>query len=119
VFWLIKGILLLAAKYKTQPPAVAEAPSVAPDSAILAALTAVVYAIVGPHQIVEIEAVERTEATSGDIAAITAAVYAIVGAHRIVNISATEPAEDDVLAITAAIYATVGSYHSLRIEAGQ
>jgi hypothetical protein len=109
LIWLVKAIKALLTKAEIVPDEVA-VPSVQPSSEHIAAVTAAVYAIVGPHRIVSIETVEPA---NDDIAAIAAAVYAVVGPHRIVAIDAEEPANDDIAAVTAAIYAVVRSPHRI------
>lgn len=109
LIWAIKAIKALIAKAAISPDAVAVS-SAQPSSEHIAAVTAAVYAIVGPHRIVSIE---MAQPANDDIAAITAAVYAVVGPHRIVEIEAEEPANDDIVAVTAAIYAVVRSPHRI------
>lgn len=114
--WLIKAIKAWTGKSESPPETIADAVSTGPASDDIAAITAVVYAIVGPHRIVEITAAEPA---NDDLAAITAAIYAVVGPHRIVGIDTVEPANDDLAAITAAIYAVVSTPHRIvHIENG-
>jgi hypothetical protein len=116
LIWLVKAFKALTAKDEAPSKAVADITAAGPASDDIAAITAVVYAIVGPHRIVEITA---TEPANDDLAAITAALYAVVGPHRIVGIDAVEPANDDVAAITAAIYAVMATPHRIiHIENG-
>jgi hypothetical protein len=90
VIWLVKGIKSLIAKAQETSPEIAAAP-VLPSSGDLAAITAVIYAIVGPHRIVEIEAMEPA---NDDIAAISAAIHVMMGTpHRIVHIENTNRAQ--------------------------
>lgn len=107
--WLIKAIKARAIEDET-PPNVVEAASVGPASDDLAAITAALYAIVGPHRIVEIGAASLA---NDDLAAITAAVYAVVGPHRIVGIETTTPANDDIAAIAAAVHAVMETPHRI------
>jgi len=110
VIWAVKALKTLIGKSEVLPEVDADAASAVPDSGDLAAITAVVYAIVGPHRIVGIE---MEEPASADLAAITAAVYAVVGPHRIVGIEGSEAANDDLAAITAAVYAVMGAPHRI------
>lgn len=98
LYWAVRAANAVVAKGEARPEAVAEIAVAAPANDDLAAITAAVYAIVGPHRIVEID---RAGPSDEVVAIITAAVYAMVGTpHRIVDI---EEANESSLLVAAGL----------------
>jgi hypothetical protein len=84
VIWLVKAVKAVsrrATSEATAPPEPSGSATGQPDASDLAAISAAVHAVVGPHRIVGVEP------ANDDIAAIAAAVYAVMGpSYRIVRI---------------------------------